>query len=73
MTEIATARYETAATAPPWVLACTDRCPACCGLPTVAPELWTVRGEVLVTTHRCPTCGHGWPARWDVSACGGAA
>jgi len=73
MTETATARYETAATAPAWVQACTDRCPACCGLPKVAPSLWAVRGDVLVTAHRCPTCRHGWAARWDVGTCGGAA
>jgi Domain of unknown function (DUF4326) len=54
-------------------LACTDRCPSCCGLPTVAPSLWAVRGDVLVVTYRCPTCRHDWPARWDVNTCGGAA
>lgn len=32
------------ATAPPWVLACSDRCPGCCGLPLVIPRLWAARG-----------------------------
>lgn len=68
-----TARYETAATAPAWVLAATERCPACCGLPKVVPSLWAVRGETLVTAYRCPTCGHGWVQHWAVGMLGGAA
>jgi hypothetical protein len=67
------ARYETAATAPSWVLACVERCPSCCVTPTVAPSLWTVRGDVLVAAYRCPTCQHGWVARWAVSTLDGAA
>jgi hypothetical protein len=69
----ATARYETAATAPAWVSACAERCPECCGLPDVAPSLWAVCGDVLLCAYRCPTCGHGWAARWAVSALDGAA
>lgn len=66
-------RYETAETAPGWVLACAERCPACCGLPAVPPELWAVRGGTLITAHRCPTCRHGWAQHWAVEALDGAA
>lgn len=67
------ARYEPADTAPAWVLAAGERCPRCCGLPTVAPSLWAIRGDVLLCAYRCPTCGHGWVQHWAVSAHGGAA
>lgn len=69
----APARYETVATAPPWVLAASERCPRCGGLPSVAPSLWAVRGDTLVAAYRCPTCGHGWIQHWAVDALDGAA